>query len=173
MRALDVSESQPNRLIRIAAAGSGFGANYFGLTGANLTSGNFNFVVTATTEFPSFDAGYRAMHAPEFVEELDRIRDVLEQQAQSAGILITSGTAATVGLSVGYLFWLLRAEVLLGSLLSSMPAWRMVDPLPVLGRLADDDDEEDDGEDDDSLETLVERKNRVVETELVEDIEAI
>ena len=173
MQSMGVSESQPNRSIRVAAAGSGFDVNYFGLSGADLTSGDLNFVVTATTEFPTFDAGYRALNAPEFVEELDRMRDILEQQAQSAGFLVTSGTAATVGLSVGYLFWLLRAEVLLGSLLSSMPAWRMVDPLPVLGRLADDDDDEGDGEDDDSLETLVERKNRVVQTELVEDIEAI
>jgi hypothetical protein len=49
----------------------------------------------------------------------------------------------------------------------------MVDPLPVLGRLADEEDEEDDGEDDDSLETLVERRNRVAQTEILEDIEAI
>jgi len=171
LRPLDVSETQPNRSIRIAAAASKLDVGYFGLSGADLASGDLSFVVTPTIPFPSFDSGYRALNAPEFVDQLDRMRDILEQQAQTSGIIVTSGTAATIGLSVGYLFWLLRAEVLLGSLLSSMPAWRMVDPLPVLGRLAEDDG--DDAEDDDSLESMVERKNRVAQDETFEDIEAI
>jgi hypothetical protein len=62
----------------------------------------------------------------------------------------------------------MRAEVLLGTLLSSMPAWRVVDPLPVLGRLTEDDDE-----DDDSLESLVERKNLESQEPALEDIEAV
>ena len=172
LRDVNAPDSQPNRQNRIIAVGAGFDAGYFGLGGTGLASGQLNFIATPTTAFPSFDAGHRALHAPEFVDELDRMRDILEQQAQTKGIIITSGTAATVGLSVGYLFWLLRAEVLLGSLLSSMPAWRMVDPLPVLGRLAQDDEDEN-ADDDDSLESLVERENRIANDESVEDIEPI
>ena len=59
--------------------------------------------------------------------------------------------AASTSLSVGYVIWLLRGGVLLSSLLSSLPAWRLVDPLPVLSRLSDDTDDEDDA----SLEELV------------------
>jgi hypothetical protein len=34
--------------------------------------------------------------------------------------------------SVGYVFWTGRAAYLISSLLASTPAWRLVDPLPVL-----------------------------------------
>ena len=54
------------------------------------------------------------------------------------------------------LIWLLRGGVLLSSLLSSLPAWRLVDPLPVLSRLSDDSDDEDDT----SLEELVTQEGR-------------
>ncbi len=43
-----------------------------------------------------------------------------------------------MALSVGAVWWAARAGGLLASLLASTPAWRHVDPLPVLGR-----DEED------------------------------
>jgi hypothetical protein len=41
--------------------------------------------------------------------------------------------------------WLLRGGVLVTSLMSSLPAWRVIDPLPVLARgrrRADDEDDE-------------------------------
>jgi hypothetical protein len=57
----------------------------------------------------------------------------------------------STGLSVGYVLWLLRGGVLLASLLSSIPAWRLVDPLPVLGRVGGQSDD-----DDESLEEMVE-----------------
>ena len=46
-----------------------------------------------------------------------------------------------VVLSVGAVWWATRAAGLLASALSSLPAWRHFDPLPVLGR---DEFEEDD-----------------------------
>jgi hypothetical protein len=42
-------------------------------------------------------------------------------------------------------------------LLSSLPAWRLVDPLPIVGRI--DDDAETDESADDSLEAIVARNN--------------
>ena len=53
---------------------------------------------------------------------------------------IAFGSARITGmaLSVGAVWWAARAGGLLASLLASTPAWRHVDPLPVLGR---DDDE--------------------------------
>jgi hypothetical protein len=42
--------------------------------------------------------------------------------------------------SVGAMWWAARAAGLMASLLASSPAWRHVDPLPVLGR--DDEEEE-------------------------------
>jgi hypothetical protein len=56
-----------------------------------------------------------------------------------------------MSLSVGYVVWLLRGGALLSTFLSSLPAWRFIDPLPVLGRMEDGDDDDED----DSLEALV------------------
>ena len=58
----------------------------------------------------------------------DRI-DVLLEQVQMGGM----------ALSVGVVWWASRISGLLGSLLASAPAWRHIDPLPVVGR---DEDEE-------------------------------
>ena len=61
-------------------------------------------------------------------------------------------TAVSSALSVGYVVWTLRGGYLVASLLSSVPAWQFIDPLPVLvtGRL-----ERQSTEEDDSLETLL------------------
>ena len=47
---------------------------------------------------------------------------------------VGSATVMSTALSVGYAFWTIRGGYLLASALSSLSAWRMVDPLPVLGR---------------------------------------
>ena len=102
-----------------------------------------------------------ALHSTDLLSELDRLRDGLQDESKSEVHAVALTTAATLGLSVGYVLWLLRGGVLLSTVLSSMPAWRMVDPLPILGRLEEEDDEE--AEDpDESLEALVARKNRAV-----------
>jgi len=54
-------------------------------------------------------------------------------------ILIDSVKMGGLALSVGVVWWASRISGLLGSLLASAPAWRHIDPLPVVGR--DDDDE--------------------------------
>ena len=86
----------------------------------------------------------------DLAEALERERDELERQANFAQTLVGGSVGVTSGLSVGYLIWLVRGGTLMGSVLSSLPAWRFVDPLPVLGSLADDVDG-----DDESLESLV------------------
>jgi hypothetical protein len=39
-----------------------------------------------------------------------------------------------IALSVGVVWWASRVGGLIGSLLASMPAWRHLDPLPIVGR---------------------------------------
>jgi hypothetical protein len=48
--------------------------------------------------------------------------------------------------------WMLRGGYVLASVLSTMPVWQNIDPLPVLAALDAADDE-----DDDSLETMIDR----------------
>ena len=65
-------------------------------------------------------------------------------------------------LSVGYVMWVLRGSYLVGSLLSSMPVWRIVDPLPVLGFLDRRQVAVLHARDDESLETIIESSSNVV-----------
>jgi VCBS repeat-containing protein len=89
-----------------------------------------------------------------FRGELDDLRDGALEELELEGNIVASSVAMATGLSVGYVIWLVRGGVLLSTLLSSMPAWRLVDPLPVLAYLGKD-GADDDGE---SLESLVGRK---------------
>ncbi len=90
-----------------------------------------------------------------FTRELDQIRN--ETRHDIAFTKVTAGVsiATTTGLSVGYVAWLVRGGALLSSVLSSMPAWRMIDPLPILSYKRQDDAEEDD----ESLESMVRKGN--------------
>ena len=92
--------------------------------------------------------------AQSFLRELDQMRDEVQAQGSVEQRLIASTLTASSGLSIGYVVWLLRGGVLLGSVLSSLPAWRLVDPLPVLGRM-DEEDELDELEDDRGLDEMV------------------
>jgi hypothetical protein len=89
-----------------------------------------------------------------FQEELDKVQDELSELAQIEATVVGSSAVVTTGLSVGYVVWLARGGMLLASLLSSMPAWRAIDPLPVLAAFRDDDEDKDNA-DDESLDSLV------------------
>lgn len=84
---------------------------------------------------------YSTLKAVLSLEELNRLRDNMNHPLSLATL------ALSLGLSVGYAIWLVRGGVLLSSLLSSLPAWRWVDPLPVLAHLRDSRDDEEGNED--------------------------
>jgi len=67
-----------------------------------------------------------------FLQDLDRVRDDFQEATATEKTYVASSVAATTGLSIGYVFWLLRSGVLLTALLSSLPAWQFVNPLLVL-----------------------------------------
>jgi hypothetical protein len=102
-------------------------------------------------------ARIQSVHDPAMLDVLDEMRRGLSEQGRLEANALAVAAAATLGLSVGYVIWLLRGGVLVSSLLSSLPAWRLVDPLPILGRL--DDEESSDEAADDTLESLVARTN--------------
>ncbi len=82
--------------------------------------------------------------------------EVSQDSLFSKSILGTT-TIASASLTAGYVIWLLRSGVLFSSMVTSLPAWRTFDPLPVLGYLNEIDNEQ---IEDDSLETLVINSNR-------------
>ena len=96
------------------------------------------------------------MKDAEFKQELDKLRETVQAEAAIETRVAASVFVASTGLSVGYVLWLLRGGALLASLLSSLPAWRLVDPLPVLGRVGGGEDDSDD----ESLQELVTQEGR-------------
>jgi len=98
-----------------------------------------------------------------FTDELDRLRENAATEMAVSRTVVGSTIAVSSGLSVGYVVWLIRGGALLTSVLSSLPAWRMIDPLPVLAYVAGSGADEDD---DESLESLVQKD---VESSDIED----
>jgi hypothetical protein len=88
-----------------------------------------------------------------FLNDLDLSQDDIQALLDLQTRVATSTTAVTSGLSVGYVLWMTRGGLLVASLLSSLPAWRLLDPIPVLAQLSlSDEEDEEEGE---SLDTIV------------------
>ena len=83
-------------------------------------------------------------------ESLDFLKEETVREVQLGKAVVGSAIAVSSGLSVGYVVWLIRGGTLLASVLSSMPAWQLADPLPILAGTK----EEDEG-DEESLETII------------------
>ena len=78
----------------------------------------------------------------DFFRALDEVKkDVALSSTPFTQTVIGTSTAATTVLSVGYVAWLARGGLLISSFLSSMPAWRLIDPIPVLARIGEEDEE--------------------------------
>ncbi len=104
--------------------------------------------VTVASETNALDAGvvFASMW-----EDLDKVNEDL-----LGNVTVVTGTVAAAAsltgiFTVGYVLWMARGGVLVASVLSSMPAWRSFDPLPILQYAARNDEDETD----DSLQSLV------------------
>ena len=71
-------------------------------------------------------------------EDLGDLNDLLKDDSLFHQILIDSAFSAATGLTVWYVLWTVRAGYLLTSLIAQMPAWRMIDPLPILDSMNGD-----------------------------------
>lgn len=93
----------------------------------------------APAVLPQFASlGYGATTTASWLQggDMQRNYEVVQQQLQQAAeqrrTAMASGVAISGGLSIGYVVWLVRGGVLMSSMLSTLPAWKMLDPLPVL-----------------------------------------
>ena len=91
-------------------------------------------------------------------EELDEVKSTLESVRQFEKFVVGSALGLSTTLTVGYVIWMIRGGTLLASLLAQMPAWRIVDPLPILAYL----DDELNGDDQESLESIADGNSMVV-----------
>jgi hypothetical protein len=85
-------------------------------------------------------------------QAFDQMRQAADDDQQSAQATVGVAMVSGAGLTIGYVAWLIRGGVLVSSLLSTMPAWRLLDPLPIIGNSRNDAHA-----DDDSLESMVAR----------------
>ncbi|MES9849037.1 MAG: hypothetical protein ABW145_11665 [Candidatus Thiodiazotropha sp.] len=128
-------------------------------------------VPVAPDELPAFDTSIgELIEVPEAIWHLlDSMNSEMSehqgQQTSTDRIVVQSATFSTIALSAGYVAWLLRAGVLSASLLSFMPLWRQIDPLPVLSahakrRDVDQDHPPDEDPDEKRLAKLFDRKKK-------------
>jgi hypothetical protein len=84
----------------------------------------------------------RSLRSTAFTGELDRLRQSVREELDLDQSMAVSAVSVSFGLSLVYILWLIRGGVLLGSYLSALPAWRILDPLPVLSRVDEEDESE-------------------------------
>ena len=92
------------------------------------------------------------MHGGLMWDELDEMGEQMGAGAERLDITIGSTASLTATVSVGYVVWLIRGGHIMAGVLAQLPAWHMVDPLPILSNLKGDEEDELD----DSLASLVE-----------------
>ncbi len=88
-------------------------------------------------------------------KHLESLQDQIKLNAIHNQLMIGTAAVATTGLSVGFVVWMLRGGYLMASLLSSLPAWSFIDPLPILDEL--DNSNRPKREDGESLESIIDR----------------
>jgi hypothetical protein len=83
----------------------------------------------------AFDAEAPAQLTEAFLNTLNALEEDLRQATDTSEgqrrLIILVTTAGGITLTAGLVAWLLHSGTLLASLLSSLPAWRHFDPLPV------------------------------------------
>lgn len=118
---------------------------------ANLAGAiSIESVESLRVKFAVYNDPLSLVETERYMRGVDDIRNELQQASESRDTAMGGMFTVTAGLSAGYVVWLARSGILLSSVLSSLPAWRFIDPLPVLsGAQAEGVD------DDESLEEMV------------------
>ena len=108
--------------------------------------------VVARGESSAMEDLQRTLRSSNFYSQLDRLREDVREELQLDKSVTISVAGVSFGLSLVYVLWLIRGGVLMGSYLSALPAWRVLDPLPVLSRVGEEAEE-----DDEALDAVSER----------------
>ena len=112
--------------------------------------------IDASLEFMS-----AVVRSSNFQQSLDLLREDVSDEFHLRQAQIGSSIAVSTGLSIGYVVWLIRGGVLVSSMLSALPAWRFIDPLPILAFGGSDEDE-----DQESLETIVQSNSHETQSSI-------
>lgn len=122
------------------------------LTAASLVvSGDLEltrFGIGGPVEGSHLEQLQRSLRSTAFSSALDALREEVRKDLELDQSVTISVAGVSLGLSVLYVLWLIRGGVLMGSYLSALPAWRLLDPLPVLARVEEESEEDDEALDD-------------------------
>ena len=88
------------------------------------------------SEYSAYNDPSQLMASAQFLRGLDSARQEVETEIEAEKMVVGGGIALTTSISGGYVVWLARSGVLLSSILTSLPAWQFMDPLPVLNKTA-------------------------------------
>jgi hypothetical protein len=72
--------------------------------------------------------------ATSWARAFESMRDRVTHSTEVHSTQVAYGATLSVGVSVGYVMWMLRGGLLLSSVLAALPAWQLMDPLPLLAR---------------------------------------
>ena len=72
------------------------------------------------------------LQSDDLLRKLDELQRQMAEPLAEHRKVMASSIALTGSLSIGYVVWLVRGGVLVSSMMSALPAWQMIDPLPVL-----------------------------------------
>lgn len=81
--------------------------------------------------------------ATELFASLDLLSDDLDSASRDLKFGELTTTVSLSGVAIGFVTMILRSAGLMASMLANLPAWRMVDPLVVLGHREDEEEESD------------------------------
>ena len=110
---------------------------------------------------PAFDL-LSSRSGAALVAQLDQLRSEVTEAQQAPAMTVVSTALVSGGVSVGYAIWLLRGGVLMASLMSAVPAWAGMDPLPVLAQVRREGGEDDDEAEIDPIEHLFSKARRLI-----------
>jgi hypothetical protein len=149
----DVSGFAPQQLVAAQDTGRVLG-NVGDVRGLQLVAFRPGEIADfAVTGFVAVDGGGARLTAEQlqqtlrsgaFIDELNRLKRELREEFDMDRTTSVTVAGLSLGVSVAYVLWLVRGGVLLGSYLSALPAWRLLDPLPVLARAGEDEEDEED-----------------------------
>lgn len=148
----------PGSIVRIAIAETRFG-NTSDQRHSSPREGGLSVMPFSTIwAFDSADSVVQTFEQGTLWQQLNTLQEHMSDSSNEAMLdqLVVGSTAAVgTSLTVGYVIWILRGGSILVGMVSSLPAWTMIDPLPILetanaAGLAN-------AEDDDSLQSILDR----------------
>ena len=85
------------------------------------------------TSFGAYDVTGLAITQPQlWMALLSMKQEMTASLAVSSGLTVGTAATTSVGMTVGYVVWVLRSGLLLSSVMAHLPMWRFMDPLAIL-----------------------------------------